>query len=254
VRLQIVSDIHLGLAPCAIPDVGADLLVLAGDIHRPTEALRWARGLNRPIVYVPGDHEYYGSSLAAADRRLADLSRGSEVTVLNCREKRFGQVRVLGATLWSDFRLLGDGPVRERAMVQARSFSRDFSRITADEAGNELFSPTDCAQLFARHLDWLKARLAEPFDGETVVVTHFAPSSGSIAPRFANSPLNPFFVSNLDALIGKSNAALWVHGHTHDSFDYSIGRTRVLCNARGYVEHDKLENPAFEPGLTVELG
>lgn len=253
-KLQIVSDIHLGLAPCSIPDVGADLLVLAGDIHRPAEALRWATALNMPIVYVPGDHEYYGSSLAATDRRLVDLSRNSKVTVLNCGEKRFGQIRVLGATLWSDFRLLGDGPVRERAMAQARSFSRDFSRIAADETGNEAFSPTDCAQLFARHLDWLKARLAEPFDGETVVVTHFAPASGSIAPRFADSPLNPFFVSNLDALIGTSGAALWVHGHTHDSFDYRIGRTRVLCNARGYVVNAKAENPAFEPGLTVELG
>ena len=108
-KLQIVSDIHLGLAPCSIPDVGADLLVLAGDIHRPAEALRWATALNMPIVYVPGDHEYYGSSLAATDRRLVDLSRNSKVTVLNCGEKRFGQIRVLGATLWSDFRLLGEG-------------------------------------------------------------------------------------------------------------------------------------------------
>ncbi|HRP98760.1 MAG TPA: metallophosphoesterase [Rhodocyclaceae bacterium] len=253
-KIQIASDIHLSRAPCSIPDVGADLLVLAGDIHRPTEALRWATDLDMPIVYVPGDHEYYGSSLAATDRRLVELSRDSTVTVLNCGEKRFGRVRVLGATLWSDFRLLGDGPARKRAMEQARSFSRDFSRIAADEAGNRMFSPTACAQLFARHRNWLEARLAEPFDGETVVVTHFAPSSGSIAARFADSPLNPFFVSDLDELIGNGCAALWVHGHTHDSFDYRIGRTRVLCNARGYVVNDEVENPAFDAGLTVEIG
>ncbi|MCZ7654487.1 MAG: hypothetical protein M5R42_09725 [Rhodocyclaceae bacterium] len=52
-KIQIVSDIHLSLAPCVIPDVGADLLILAGDIHRPVEALRWAKELPIPIVYVP---------------------------------------------------------------------------------------------------------------------------------------------------------------------------------------------------------
>ncbi len=253
-KLQVISDIHLSCAPCFIPDVGADLLVLAGDIHRPAQAISWARALNMPIVYVPGDHEYYGASLAATDRRLQELSRDSKVTVLNCAEKRFGSVRVLGATLWSDFRLLDDGPMRERAMKEASRHSRDFSRIVVDEDGGETFSPSHCAGLFARHVKWLEACLAEPFDGETVVVTHFAPSIGSIAPRFADSTLNPFFVSNLEALIDKSGAALWVHGHTHDSFDYRIGSTRVLCNPRGYVVNDKTENPNFEPGLTVELG
>ena len=58
-KIQIVSDLHLGLAPCVIPDVGADLLILAGDIHRPVEAMNWAKSLPMPIIYVPGNHEYY---------------------------------------------------------------------------------------------------------------------------------------------------------------------------------------------------
>jgi hypothetical protein len=100
----------------------------------------------------------------------------------------------------------------------------------------------------------LEARLAEPFDGETVVVTHFAPSAGSVAPRFAGSLLNACFVSNLDALVERSGAVLWVHGHTHDSCDYHIKRTRVLANPRGYVKDGKAENSTFDPGLTVEVG
>lgn len=253
-KLQIVSDIHLGLAPCTIPDVGADLLILAGDIHRPAEALVWARDLDVPAVYVPGNHEYYGSSLTATGRQLRELSKGSKVTVLDCGATRIGNVRVLGATLWTDFGIFGDGPIREHAMEEGRRFSHDFSRITVDEDGAELFSPVHCAEIFTRHRCWLEAQLAIPFDGETVVVTHFAPSLKSIASRFAGSLLNACFVSDLGNLVEESGAALWVHGHTHDSFDYYLGKTRVVANPRGYVRDGKAENPAFDSGLTVCVG
>ena len=253
-KIQIVSDLHLSLAPCDMPNVGADLLILAGDIHRPAEAMTWAKNVATPIVYVPGNHEYYGSSLAATDRLLRELSDGSNVTLLNCDEKRMGDVRVLGATLWTDFLLNGDGLEHQKTMDQAQGFTRDFTRIAADEEGASPFSPVQCIALFKQHVNWLEARLAEPFDGATVVVTHFAPSVGSVAPRFAGSPLNACFVSDLEALVEKSGAALWVHGHTHDSFDYRIGATRVVANPRGYVKDGKTENAAFNPGLTVEVG
>ena len=87
-----------------------------------------------------------------------------------------------------------------------------------------------------------------------MVVTHFAPSAGSIAPRFAGSPLNACFVSDLESLVERSGAALWIHGHTHDSFDYPLGKTRVLANPRGYVREGVAENAAFDPGLTLRVG
>lgn len=253
-KLQIVSDLHLSLAPCELPDTGADLLILAGDLHRPREGLRWAKALARPAVFVAGNHEYYGSSIPKVIRVLRESSRDSMVSVLDCDELRVGELRILGATLWSDFRIVGEGAARERAMDTAVRFSHDFSRIAIDETGGQRFTPLHCAALFERHAGWLAARLAEPFEGVTVVVTHFAPSPRSIAPRFAGSPLNACFVSDLEALVAGSGAALWVHGHTHDSFDYRIGATRVLANPRGYVQHGKAENPAFDPGLTVVVG
>ena len=253
-RLQIVSDLHLSLAPCEIPDTGADVLILAGDIHRPQAALQWARSLDRRAIYVAGNHEYYGSSIPATNRLLRELSRDSQVMVLDCAEMRIGDVRILGATLWSDFRILGDGPDREQVMAAAVRFSRDFSRIAIDEDQKEVFTPEHCACLFERHARWLEARLDDPFAGETVVVTHFAPSRHSIAPRFAGSPLNACFVSDLEALVANSGAALWIHGHTHDSFDYRLGETRVLANPRGYVHDGQAENPDFDPGLTVQVG
>jgi len=82
-----------------------------------------------------------------------------------------------------------------------------------------------------------------------VVVTHHAPAAASIAPRFVGKPLNAAFASRLDDLIENGRPSLWVHGHTHSSFDYRLGQTRVLCNPRGYPG----ENPYFQPGLVVEV-
>lgn len=80
----------------------------------------------------------------------------------------------------------------------------------------------------------MKAMFAKPFDGETVVVTHHAPLSKAVVPRFAINRLTPAFASGLESLVDTGQPALWIHGHTHNSFDYGIYNTRVVCNPRGY--------------------
>ena len=89
--------------------------------------------------------------------------------------------------------------------------------------------------------------------GSTVVITHHSPSSKSIHPRFAGSPLNACFVSEAEWLLCGDRVTLWVHGHTHDSFDYSIKGTRVVCNPRGYAEAGINENLHFDPSFIAEL-
>ena len=47
---------------------------------------------------------------------------------------------------------------------------------------------------------------------------------------------------------------LWVHGHTHQSFDYRVRSCRIVCNPRGYVSWSgRTENQTFDPGLTLQL-
>src|SRR3546814_7241608 len=72
-RLNILSDLHLSQDGLALPDAAADIVVLAGDIARPKQAIDWAQGFNQPVVYVPGNHEFYGSSLRATVAHLKDL-------------------------------------------------------------------------------------------------------------------------------------------------------------------------------------
>lgn len=94
--------------------------------------------------------------------------------------------------------------------------------------------------------------LAESFDGQTAVVTHHAPSSRSVHPRYARDQLTPPFASNLESLIEGEWAALWVHGHTHESFDYEIYGTQIVCNPRGYAL-EALLNPDFRPDFVVDI-
>ncbi|HEU0230235.1 MAG TPA: metallophosphoesterase [Burkholderiaceae bacterium] len=253
-RLHILSDLHLSQQGLPLPRARADIVILAGDIARPAQAIAWARGFTQPVLYVAGNHEFYGGNLSATVQSLKTLASGSSIHVLDREALILAGIRFLGATLWTDFMLDGDGAPRTLAMAQASEFMRDFSRIESEERQGTPLSPDESTRVFARHRDWLVRKLAEPFEGPTVVITHHAPSPRSIHPRFANSPLNNCFVSDMEWLMGADRAVLWVHGHTHDSFDYVVRGTRVVCNPRGYAKNGVNENPAFDPEFVVEIG
>ena len=250
-KLNILSDLHLSQGELALPANDADVVVLAGDIARPGEAVAWASRLGKPVLYVPGNHEYYGGTIEGSATQLKRLCEGTCIHVLDDATQLIGDVRFIGSTLWTDFRVLGEGPLREAAMQEALRFIRDFSRIRLDDASQALFTPTDSAYLFDRHAAWIAAELAKPHDGPTVVITHHAPSRSSIHPRFEGSLLNACFVSDAEYLLDGARAQLWIHGHTHDSFDYAVKGTRVVCNPRGYARGGVNENAAFDPDFTV---
>lgn len=253
-RLHILSDLHLNMQPLQQPQTDADIVILAGDIARPEAAIAWARGFGKPVLYVPGNHEFYGGSLRQTPGTLRALCAGSNVRLLDNDCLTLQGVRFVGSTLWSDFRAAGEGPARTEAMAQALRLMRDFQRIQrGDEPDAPLFTPQDAAALYVANRQWLARELAQPFGGPTVVITHHAPSLHSIHPRFAGSPLNACFVSDAADLVAASGARLWVHGHTHDSFDYRLHGTRVLCNPRGYAKNGVAENPLFDPHLVVEV-
>ena len=249
-KLNILSDLHLSKGELAVPGDGADLVILAGDIARPERAIAWAARIAKPVLYVPGNHEFHGGTVEDTPAELKRLAAGTNVRVLDRDAAVIDGVRFLGATLWTDFLAAGEGEARETAMREARRLMRDFSVV---RASGKPFSPEASAALFAKDAAWLDARLAEPHRGPTVVITHHAPSLQSIHPRFAGSPLNACFVSGSERLLGGRRARLWIHGHTHDSFDYSVDGTRVLCNPRGYAKDGVNENVLFNASLTVEV-
>jgi len=259
VRIHILSDLHVEVTDFEPPDTGADVIVLAGDIHNGTRGLEWGveKFGGRRIVYVPGNHEYYDDELRGGMRRLAARARELGVRLLDNAAVEIDGVRFLGSTLWTDFCL--DGAERRAEVMEfSRPFIVDFRAI---RDGDGPFTPEASVRLHEDSRRWLAERLAEKFAGPTVVITHHAPHPLSVHARFATHRANGGFVSNLEEMMGA--AALWIHGHTHNSFDYTVKGTRVVCNPRGYVFVKKApdgavlavkaENAEFDPALTVTV-
>lgn len=260
-RLLILSDLHLEIRrndPLPLRwDLEAsrpDAVILAGDIDTGARAVPWAAqtfaGL--PVLYVAGNHEAYGHELSAVERELRQACAATaNVHFLNCDQHVIGNVRFLGATLWTDFALFGM-PQQAAAMAQAEEVMTDYRRITLAAPVTRALRAADTAQLHARHKAWLTARLDEAWDGATVVITHMAPSMRSVAARYADDLTSASFASPLDALAAKPD--LWIHGHMHDAFDYPVGPGRVVCNPCGYLlRGGGNENAAFNAGFIVEL-
>jgi hypothetical protein len=96
---------------------------------------------------------------------------------------------------------------------------------------------------------WLREALASPFDGSTVVVTHFAPSLRSADPRYGLTPGTAGFCNALDELLPQ--ARLWLHGHLHCQQDYVAGGCRVVANTLGYAV--KGEQEGFREQFLLEV-
>ena len=249
-KLLVLSDLHLEFSNMMVPANDADVIVLAGDIWKGDKGIYWARAAfpGKPIVYVAGNHEFYGKNRLDVLARLRIAAMETGVHFLDNDDVVINGVRFLGATLWTDFKLFGEDLYMD-CMLDAGSRLNDFRVIPEGEWN---FSVIDSINLHNESVAWLTKAIRAPFDGKTVVVTHHLPSFDSVVPRFKKDLLSACFASKLDHLMGKP--VLWVHGHTHDNLDYKIRGTRVVCNPRGYCRYEGGgENDDFNQNLIVEI-
>ena len=257
--IQILSDLHVefdgNLIPALAPD--AELIILAGDLapvhtRRVGDvARRWA-GADH-ILYVPGNHEFYGSDIEVARRELARQCLEHGVTRLDRGTVTVDNVRFIGATLWTDFRLEASVLGEAWAHHEVGRTAPDFTGAIRDRnAPNGLFTTQESARRHAEDRAFIEAELekARDFGLTAVVVTHHAPSPRCIRPWFEKSRLNPGFASDLDSLIARYQPPLWVHGHMHDPVDEMMGDTRILANPHGY---SRVEGHSFDPALVIDI-
>jgi Icc-related predicted phosphoesterase len=266
-KIQLLSDLHLEHSrwhPSFVPPAtDADVVVLAGDIDNGTRAIDWAEETfpDKPVLYVPGNHEYYDADLHTVAKALQARARQSvNVRLLDNDELALDGVRFLGSTLWTDFALPGRQSM-DQVFAESLKYVMDFRKI---RMGDDFLTPQQTVDLHRDAIAFLQARLENHFAGKTVVITHHAPHPGSVHPRWAGNLVNAAFVSDLTRLMGKS--ALWLHGHTHDSFDFAVHGTRVIANPMGYRTSNwrdpraadrplqvATENGRFDPALVVEI-
>jgi predicted phosphodiesterase len=245
-RLQVLSDLHLEFGDFQPEHTDADVVILAGDIHIGRKGIKWAQKCfpDKPVIYVMGNHEFYGHSMAMLIKDVGMISEGTNICLLENQSVEIGGFTFLGCSLWTDFSL-GNNP--SAAMLAAGNNLTDYYRI---KRGGRLFQPEDSLKLHQESLQWLRIQLANNDSKKTVVITHHAPSEKSIPTKHIGSILNGAFASNLTEFTKQSQVPLWIHGHTHYSVDYRIGRTRVFSNQRGYPHEP---DPGFKSGCLLEL-
>jgi predicted phosphodiesterase len=241
-RLWIFSDLHLDVNAAfavSLPRVWPvhDVVVIAGDLREGMAAgVHWiaAQGLNaRPVIYVGGNHEFYGHDRYDELARAREAARGYvNIHVLERDALTLGDVTILGATLWTNYDLYG---TRTDSMALAERMMSDH-RMIAHGAG--AFSASSARSEHVDRVTWLESELRtlRQQNRKVVIVSHHAPSPRSISQRFQGHPLTASFTSELEHLL--PGVSLWVHGHTHRVVDYETAGCRVVNNPLGYLRHE----------------
>ncbi len=261
-KVKVISDLHLEIlseesiryTASRISKVPADVLVIAGDLC-PIKTKRWRPFLTalqmyfRHIIWVPGNHEYYGTSFQAGPRwhlnRLDRFSQDQPIGAADIHYLDNGRITIdnvnfVGSTLWTDFE-------KCNPLVM-----NDFYRI---KYNGRLMITNDQYALHSKAKGYITNALKGGSKRGNInfVVTHHGPTLMSVHADYKSSQwavTNGAYVSDLSNLILDHDIAYWVHGHTHRNFDYMVGDTRVIVNPHGYQTENFRE---FDPNLILEI-
>ena len=282
-KLQIVSDLHLEFSDINITNNGADVLILAGDImlaeplyknqplpddvsadelkklgpnqqaaHRFRGFLSRVSKEFKDIIYIAGNHEFYGGRFNASIDHLKDeCAKYNNIHFLERETIKIGDTTFIGCTLWTD--IDRGNPHSEWAV---KTGLNDYRTIRYDGENNQYskITPYHTKLRHSQSLTYIKEVIEQNPTETFVVVGHHAPSSLSIHEMYKHEITNGAYYSDLsEFILDRPQIKLWVHGHTHTSFDYLLGTTRVICNPRGYCRTQFEEPPEWNQGLIVEV-
>jgi Icc-related predicted phosphoesterase len=287
-RIHIVSDLHdefghtRNLLPVEEGELEKlDFVVSGGDIYRGSGVEHehsWRQKSRCPVIKIAGNHEHYkitrtvqeniADLRAAADRanvEFPDLPAihflENDTVILPTQDGV--QVKIIGATLWTDFKLYeSEGIDQQTAMKTAKIAINDYRLCGGSRdatAKGFALTPQETLQYHIESLDYIVSELREPFDGIRVVLTHHSPIPGCLNPEFQKSRndkmVSPSFGSDLSWIFADDGLApdLWISGHGHNSFNFEAGQTRHIGNPMGYKKPGGgRENPDFDPYLVID--
>ncbi len=264
-KIQILSDLHNEFLrhgkknpghhwAGVIPQTDADIIILAGDIDTGIKGVEWAvtesERLAKNIIYVLGNHEFYGHEYNSVKEKIARHCEGTGVHCLNPAVYILDNVRFIGATLWTDYSADIRVP-QDLAMLYVDKALMDH-RVIKYRSGdsNRRFKPHDALAIHMDELNWLKKQLGNSHKGKTVVVTHHGPHPVCQHPTFPVNEISTAFHSDQGNLIEMNDIDVWVYGHTHANLDRVIFDTRIISNQAGYPGEGV---SGFDAGFIIEL-
>lgn len=221
VKIGIISDLHMYRErPWDFEPEDDVFYICAGDICEDAD-VRYAfiNKHHNHMFAINGNHDYYGDTFSHA--KYHTLIR------------EVNDIKIAGATLWTDLSKNLDWVYYVNGLIDYR-YIKDLNQDIMQE-------------VHEYHKYFLLNSEAD------IIVSHHTPSYQSIHEKYRGSPFNASFSNNLEEeiLAMYKPPKLWIHGHTHDRFDYMIGETRVICYPRGYKgEHEDHGN--YKP-LIVEV-
>lgn len=246
-KIQVISDLHQEFGITELDFSQADLVIFAGDTNLGIKGIEWIKKQikNIPVIYILGNHEYYKGSYPKILNNIREAAKDSNIFVLENESVELEDIRFHGATLWTDFSLLGD-PVTYGMLCQGKM--NDYKMIRRDPSYSKLRS-IDTFKLHQQSRKWLEESLASS-SMKNIVITHHAPSIQSIPEAYKEDYLSAAYASDLEDLILKYQPEYWIHGHIHTPASYTIGTTKVICNPHGYINE---KYNGYEQELIIEL-
>lgn len=217
---------------------GLDLVIVNGDAANKAH-VRWkslfeilgARVDLAKVHAFPGNHEFYDGKLDAEDK-LREIAHEAGAHYAQKSEIRLEGRRFLCCTLWTDMKLGGEASANAREVAEGMN---DYRHIRLAAGGYRRLRPLDTVAVHLDHRAWLEARLSEPFEGETCVVTHHAPHPYALgAAGEQMRGVSAAYASDLSELMERHEIAEWRFGHTHLPLDIEVGRTRLVNTSIGY--------------------
>jgi Icc-related predicted phosphoesterase len=258
-RVALASDIHLEFGAIELENTeSADVLILAGDIcqavdvNHDTTMGRTCQTFFKQVsdrfprvIYIMGNHEHYQGDYARSRERLQKMLDNHGCQNVHLLEKdtvTIEDVTFVGGTLWTDFN-------REDSlcMWHAGQSMNDY-RICKNSgrgiSGGGYASRLQPEDTLADHramLDYIRLVTEGQTDRKFVLAIHHAPSSESVAACYKGDLLmnGNFYTDLSEFILDRPQIRLVCHGHMHNVSDYEIGTTRVVCNPRGYVGHER---------------
>jgi hypothetical protein len=279
-RINLASDIHLEFGPIEIKNTdGVDLLILSGDICVAVDLLdkddsdKKSRRIHEffemcckeydNVIYVVGNHEHYHGDFQRTILRLREhLYYLENLHILDKQVVTINDVTFIGGTLWTDMNK-EDGIT----LYHMKDMMNDFIKVSNGKVQNGIqaednkpyyrikrLTPEDVVIDHKAMLEYIHIIIEGKYDQKFVVVGHHAPSKLSTKPKYKDDYImNGAYSSDLsEFILDHPQIKLWTHGHTHDTFDYLLGSTRVVCNPRGYINYEQRADD-FNPNIIFEV-